>query len=266
MIIKIPQITLRVRIEPFFQKLRYHSPLDFQGAGGNIHHPVQPSVKIILIRGQIRQTRHIDRYYAYASGAFAGTEEASRLFSQFSQIQPQSAAHAAHIPWFHIRINIVGKIWSSVFCCHFKQQPVVFVVRPVKIPGNGIGRNRILKSPSIGVPVYHRFDKRLIYHIHFFFTVFIFKIHLPAAHDRRQFRQIIRHGPIQGNIGKRSLCPPPAGRIHAINKRFNTFFHFRVSQAIHLNKRSQIGVKRRKCLCARPFILHNPKKVYHLIA
>ena len=57
----------------------------------------------------------------------------------------------------------------------------------------------------------------------------IFKIHLPAAHDRRQFRQIIRHGPIQGNIGKRSLCPPPAGRIHAINKRFNTFFHFRVS-------------------------------------
>ena len=40
---------------------------------------------------------------------------------------------------------------------------------------------------------------------------------------------------------------------------------FRITQVVHLDKRCQIRIKRRKCLRTSPFILHDSKEIHHLI-
>ena len=131
----------------------------------------------------------------------------------------------------------------------------------INIPGTWFGWWSDEAFGSIPKFVY----KSLIDHVHFFFAVFVFEIHIFAANDRRKLCKIIRNRPVQCDIGKRCLCSPTAWCIHAINERFNTFLNFRITQVVHLDKRCQIRIKRRKCLRTSPFILHDSKEIHHLI-
>ena len=265
MIVKASQIALGIRIQPLIQQFSDHFSLDMQGTCGNIHQAVQTLIKFILILRQISDPWHIDGYHAHRTGAFAGTEVSSGLFTQFSQIQTQTTAHTSYIAWLHIAVNIVGKIRSSVFGCHLKEQTVVFCIGPVKFFCDGVSRNRILETSAIGISFDHGLDKRLVDHIHLLFTVFILKVHLFSANDCRKFCQIIRYSPVQCDIGKWSLCSPATWCVHTIDKGFDTFFHFRISQMVCLYERCQISIKRRKSLCTCPFILHDAKEIDHLV-
>ena len=142
---------------------------------------------------------------------------------------------------------------------------MVLSIGPVELFCDRICRDWILEPTSIGISLDHRLNKSLIDHVHFFFAVFVFEIHIFAANDRRKLCKIIRNRPVQCDIGKRCLCSPTAWCIHAINERFNTFLNFRITQVVHLDKRCQIRIKRRKCLRTSPFILHDSKEIHHLI-
>jgi len=120
MILKSAQIPLSIRIQSLVQQLRNDTALDLQGSRRNIHHVVQSCVKFVLIGRQICDPGHIDRDNTHASGALAGTEEASGLLTQFPQIQTQSAAHTADIAGLHVGIDIIGKIRCTVFCGHLE--------------------------------------------------------------------------------------------------------------------------------------------------
>ena len=266
MIIKVPQISSGIRIQPFIQQSGDNLPLYFKGTGGNIHHLVKALVKIFFVRRQIRNTGHIDSYHPNAACALSGAEIPACFLSQFSQIQTKPAAHGTYVAGLHVGINIIAEIRGSVFCCHFKEESVVFCVGPVKILGNRICRDRILEASSVGIALNHDLNEGLVDHIHFLLAVLIKEIHFFTAHHGRKLRQVVGHCPVQGDIGKRRLGSPAAGGIYAINKGFNTFFHFRIGQVIHFNKGGQIGVKRGESLGSRPFVLHDPEEVYHLIA
>ena len=43
------QIVLRIGVQPLIQQLGDDGPLDFQAAGRNVHHMVQPLVKFLLV-------------------------------------------------------------------------------------------------------------------------------------------------------------------------------------------------------------------------
>ena len=227
---------------------------------------IQTFIKFFLVLGKVSDPRHIDRNNADGACAFAGSEEPARLLSQFPQIQTETAAHAAHIAGLHIAVDIIGEIRRSVLGCHFKEKAVIFCVGPVKVPGDGIGRDRILEAAAVGVALDHRFDERLIDHIHLFLAVFVLKVHLFAAHDGVHLRHIVRHGPVQGNVGKRRLRAPAARRIDAVYKGFDALFHFRVGQVVRLHKRCKVCIKRRKRLSSRPLVLHNTEEIHHLVA
>ncbi len=227
---------------------------------------VQPFVEIILIGSQIGNPGHVDGHYAHTARALSGPEETACFLPQFPQIQPQTAAHAPHIAGLHVGIDIVGKIGSTVLCRHLEQQSVVLRVGPVKITGDGIGGDGILEASAVRIPLDHGLDERLVHHVHLPLTVLVFEVHLPAAHDGRQFRQISRHGPVQRNIGKRRLGTPAAGGVYPVDERLNAFFYFSVGEIVHLYKGGQICVKGGKSLGSGPFILHDPQKVHHLIA
>jgi len=163
-------------------------------------------------------------------------------------------------------IDIIGEIRGSVFGRHFKQQTVVFRIAPVKVPGNGIGRNRILESSSVGVAFDHDLDERLVDHIHFLLAVLIAEIHFLSADNCRQLRKIMRYRPVQRHVGKRSLRTPAARRIHTVDERLNILFDLGITEVVRFYKRRKIRIKRGERLRACPFILHDAKEIHHLIA
>ena len=266
MIVEASQIPAGIGIQPLIQQPGDHFPLRVQGTGRHIHQMIQPGKKLLFISGQISDPGHVDGHHTHGTSALSRAEIPSRLFPQFPQIQTQAAAHAPHIAGLHIAVDIVGKIRSAVFGCHLKQQTVVGRIGPVKIRCDGIGGDGVLESPAIGISLDHSLDKRPVDHIHLFFAVLIAEIHFLSAHNGRQLRQILRHRPVQRDIGKGRLGSPAAGGVHPINKGLNALLHFRIGQMIRLHERSQIGVKGRKGLGPGPFVLHDAQKVHHLIA
>ena len=229
MILKGTQIPLCIRIQSLLQQFGDNPSLDLQRAGRNIHHVSQPCEKLLLVGGQIGDPGQIDRDHSHASRALAGAEKAACLLAQLPQIQAQAAAHAAHITGLHVGIDIIGKIRRAVLGCHLKQQPVVFIVGPVEIPCDGISGNGVLKPSSVRVSLDHGLDERPVDQIHLLSAVLIFEVHLPSAHNGRKLRQILRHRPVQRNVGKGRLGTPAAGRVHAVDKGFNALFHFAVA-------------------------------------
>ena len=227
---------------------------------------VQAFVEIRLVLGQIGDPGHVDGHHADGAGAFAGTEKSSRLSAQFPQIQTQAAAHAADVAGLHVAVDVIGEIRRAVLGRHFKQQPVVFRLRPVEILGNGIGGDGVLESSSVGVSLDHGLDKRLVDHVHLRLAISVGKVHLFSAYDGRHGRHIRRHRPVQGNVGKRCLGAPAAGGINAVDKRLDALFHLVIGQVIRLDKGRQVGVKRGKRLGPRPLVLHNAQEIDHLVA
>ena len=128
MIFKAAQIPLGIGIQPSIQKLCDHFPLHMKGTGRNIHHMIQSRIKFFRRPGQISNPRHIDGHHANGTGALTRAEESAGFFAQFPKIQPQTAAHAAHIAGLHIAVHIIGKIRGAVFGSHFEQKPVVLRV------------------------------------------------------------------------------------------------------------------------------------------
>ena len=123
-----------------------------------------------------------------------------------------------------------------------------------------------METATVGIAVDHDFDKRFVYHIHFFLTVFIFEVLLFAAYDCGEFGKVGRNSPVESYVGERCLSAPAAGRVYAVNEGFDALFDFVISKIIYFDKRRKIGIERRERLRTCPFVLHNAEEVYHLIA
>ena len=190
---------------------------------------IETAVELFLIFGLICDTRHIDGDNADRSGALAGTEESAGFLSKLTQIQAETAAHGAHVAWFHIAVDVVGEVRGTVFCSHFEQQTVVLVVGPVKIRCDGVRRDRVLEASSVGISLDHRLDKGFVDHIHLFFTVFVLEVHLLAADNRRKLCEVIRYSPVERNVGERCLASPAARGIDAVDERLDALLHFAVA-------------------------------------
>ena len=200
MVIKAAEIAFGIGIQPFFQKLFYRCALDLQAAGGKIHHAVQPDEEIRLILGKVRDAGQIDGHDAHRAGGLAAAEEAAAFLAQLPQIQPQAAAHAAHVAGLHVGVDVVGEVGRSVFGGHLKEQPVVLRLGPVKVLGDGIGRDGILEAAAVGVAFDHDLDECLVDHVHLRLAVAIGKAHGLAAHDTRLTGQIGGYGPVQSDV------------------------------------------------------------------
>ena len=244
MILKASEISLGVRIQSLIQKSADHISFDVKRSRGDIHHMIQTLIKFLRCSGKICDTWHIDGYNTYRTCALTGTEETAALFAELTEIQAEAAAHAADVAWFHITVNIVGKIRCTVLGSHLKEKSVILGIRPVKFLCDGIGRDRILESTSVGISLDHGLDKCLIDHIHLFLTVFVLEVHVLAAYDCRKFCKVVRNSPVQCDIGKWCLSSPAARSIYAIYKRLNAFLYFCIGKVVYLYKRSQVGIKR----------------------
>ena len=223
-------------------------------------------IEIRLVLGKVSDPRHVDGDDADGAGALTGAEKSAGFFAQLAKVEPQAAAHAADIRGLHIAVDIVGEIRRAVFRGHLKEQLVVFGFRPVKVPRDGVGRDRVLEAASVGVALDHRFDEGAVDHIHFRFAVLVFERHFFPAYDGVLFGKIRGNGPVERDVGEGCLRSPAARRIDAEDEGFDALFYFAIGKVIRLDKRSKVGIEGGKRLCARPFVLHDAEKIDHLIA
>ena len=265
-VIEAAKVTLGVRIEPGFEKIGDNGALGLEGTSGYVHEMVETGVEISLVLSQVGDAWQIDGDNANRAGAFAAAKEAAALFAQLAQVETQTAAHAAHVAWLHVAVDVVGEVWRAVFRGHLKKETVVFGVRPVEILGDGIGWDWVLEAATLGVAFNHDFDEGLVDHVHLALAVAVGEGHFLTADDGWEIFQVFRHGPVEGNVGKRRLGAPAARRVDAIDEAFDALLGLVVGEAVGLDERRQVGVKGREGLRPCPFVLHNAKEVDHLVA
>ncbi len=175
----------RIRIQALFDVIFDHLALKLQAFLGQIHQMPQPLKKFFLGFGQITKARHIDRDHADGTGQRARAEQsAAAAVVQFGQIQPQTAAHRAHILGIHVRIDVVGEIVDAVLGRGFPHRLHVRVV-PVKILGDADRRDRERENALVLVAFHHHFVKSAIEHIHLFLKIAVGFVLRFAADDHR---------------------------------------------------------------------------------
>ena len=266
MVLEAAEIALGIGIESAFKQLCDDSALRLERPRGNIHQLVKTLVEVCFILCKIRDPRQIDCHHADRAGRLAGAEEAAGLFAQLPQIEPQAAAHRAHVIRLHVGVNVVGEIRRAVFCRHFKQKLVVFRVSPVKILGDGVGWDGILEAASVCIALDHQLDEGLVHHVHFFLAFAIGKRLLAAADDGRKIGHVFGNGPVERNVGEWRLRTPARRRIDAVNERLHALLDLALRQLVHADERRKIRVKGGKRLRACPLILHDAEEVHHLVA
>ena len=266
MVVESGKITLGVREQTVVEKLGDHLTLDVQRTRRKIHHLVESRIEIPFVFRKISDTRHIDGHHADTARRFAGAEEAARFFTQFAEVEPQTATHTSYVARLHVGVDVVGEIRRAVLRGHLEQKFVVLGLGPVEFLRYRIGRYRILEAPAVGVALDHRLDEGFIDHIHFLLAVLVFEVLLHAAHYRVELGKVVRNGPVEGYVAERRLRAPAARNIHAVYEALYRLLHFVIAQFIRFYEGREIGVEGAERLRARPFVLHYAEEVHHLVA
>ena len=260
------QVTACVGIQALIHQAGDDLALHAQGSGRDIHVAVEHGVELIRVLGYISHAGKVEGDYADGTGALTGSEVTAAFFSQLAQVEAETAAHGADIGRLHVRVYIIGKIRGAVFGGHLKEEAVVLGLAPVKVPGDGIGRDRILETASVGVAPDHDLDEGLVDHVHFLLAVAVGEILGLAADDGRHILHISRDCPVQSHVGKGSLCAPSGGGVDAVDKGLDTLHYFAVGQVVDLDEGCQICVKGGEGLGACPLVLHDAQEIDHLVA
>ena len=265
-VFKGAQVVFGVGVQARVHQLGDDGALHLQAPGGDVHHVVQPLIELLRRLAQVGDPGQVDGHHAHGAGGLAGAEVAAGLLPQLPQVQPQAAAHAAHVTGLHVGVDVVGEVGGAVLGGHLEQQPVVLRVGPVEVPGDGVGGDGVLEAPAVGVALGHDLDERLVHHVHFLLAVAVGEVLLLAAHDGRQVLQVLGHGPVQGDVGERRLGAPAAGGVHAEHEGLDALLDLFLGEVVHLDKGGQVGVKGAERLGAGPLVLHDPQEVHHLVA
>ena len=265
-VFKGSQIVLGIGVEA-----RVHQPgddgaLGLEAPGGDVHDVVQPLIEFLRGLAEIGDPGQIDGDHAHGAGGLAGAEVTAGLFAQFPQVQPQPAAHGAHVARLHIGVDVIGEVRRAVLGGHGEEQTVVLRVGPVKVLGNGVGGDGILEAPAVGVALGHDLDERLVHHVHFLLAVAVGEILLLAAHDGGQVLQVLGNGPVQGDIGERCLSAPAGGGVHAEDKGLDALLDLFLGQVVRLDEGGEVCIEGRKGLGTGPLVLHDAQEIDHLVA
>ena len=243
MILECTKISLGVRIQACIQKFGDNLSLGVQGLRAHIHHMIQFCPELILCLAQIGKLRKIDGHDTDGTGGLACAEEAAVASLELAQIQAESAAHGADVGGLHVAVDIVGEIRGSVLRGHLKEQFVVLGLFPVKISGDGVGRDRILEASSLRVALGHDLDKRLVDHVHLCLAVAVGEVLLHAAHNCLLVLQVFRDRPVKRDVGEGRLTSPSGRCVDAVDEALHALLHTLVVQLVCADKRCKVGVE-----------------------
>ena len=256
MVVERRKVAPRIRKKSAVEQALNNFALCAQAFLCQIHKIVEARKKLFFAFCQIADLRQVNRNDTQRAGKFIRAEKTAAAFSQFALVKLQAAAHRAHVARIQVGIDEILKIRRSVLGSHFEQKLCVFSV-PVKILGNVVGGNRVLKAAASRIACDHKFDKNLIDKVHFFLAVAVGKLGFLAADHGLFGAHVFGHRPIERNVRKGRLASPAAGRIDAVDKTLNALAHVFFAHIVFFDKGSQVRIEGAERLCAGPFILHN---------
>ena len=85
MVVERAEVSARVRVKPLVHELGHDIALDFERARRDVHQLVKTGIELRLVRGKVREPRHIERYDADRARALAASEEAARLLAKLAE-------------------------------------------------------------------------------------------------------------------------------------------------------------------------------------
>ena len=265
-VLKRAEVALGVRIKSFLKESCNNSSLDLERTSRNVHDMSKTSVEVALVFSKVCDSGHIDGNNTDRTCAFTASEESARLLAKLTEVKTQTAAHTSYVAGLHIAVDVVREVRSTVLCGHLEEKTVVFGIRPVKVACDGVGGDRILESASVVVTLDHDLDKRLVYHIHLSLTILVLEVHIFAADDSVHLGEVSGNLPVKRDVGEGRLSTPTGGGVYTVNKGLYALLYLIVSEVVHLYEGSEVGIKGRERLSARPLVLHDSEEVYHLVA
>ena len=215
------EIALGVREQAVVHVALDNLALDFQAAAADLQQGVQtPEQARFVAAVQKAETGAIDRDDADRSGLLGTAEQAVAALQQLAEIELQPAAHGADHVRLQFGIDEVLEIGKAVLGRHLEQALGVLAV-PGKVGCDVVGGDRKGEHATFGVALRHHLDIGAIDHVHFRLQFAVGEIHLLAADHRHLATQILRAGPVEGEVGERRLGAPPRGDIQVVDELLN---------------------------------------------
>ncbi len=157
----------------------------------------------------------------------------------------------------------VLEVRQPVLGRHVEQQRGV-VRLPRKIRGDVVGRDREGEHPALGIAGRHDLDVGAVDHVHLGLQFAIGERHLLAGDDRNLLLQVVRAGPVEGQVGEGRLRAPARGHVEVVDQFLDVLAHFLVTHAVLAHEGRHVGIEGREGLRPRPFVLHGAEEIHDL--
>ena len=116
---------------------------------------------------------------------------------------------------FHLGVDEVLEVGQAVARGHGKQPVRVFRL-PGEIRRHVVGRDGKGEDPALGVAGGHHLDVGAVDHVHLSLQFAVGEWRLDATDDGHLLAQILRAGPVEGQIGERCLRTPARRHVEVV--------------------------------------------------
>ena len=164
-----------------------------------------------------------------------------------------------------VGINEVLEVGKAVLRGHLEKRVNIFAL-PIKIGSHVVGRNRESEDTAVRVSPGHDLNESAVNEVHFLLELTISKVHNFVANEGVFISQIIRAGPVEGEVGEGALAAPTRRNVEVVDQFLHALDDLLICHIVQANEGGHVGIKGGEGLCARPFVLQSSKEVHDLSA
>ena len=164
-----------------------------------------------------------------------------------------------------VGINEVLEVGKAVLCGHLEKRVDIFAL-PIKIGSHVVGRNRESEDAAICVSPRHDLNECAVNEVHFLLELTVGEVHYLVANEGVFISQIIRAGPVEGEVGEGALAAPTRRNIEVVDQFLHALDDLFVCHVVQANEGGHVGIKGGEGLRSRPFVLQSSEEVHDLPA
>ncbi|MCY1226738.1 hypothetical protein D9M72_389840 [compost metagenome] len=255
------EVAARIGIEPRVDVLLHDAAPVFEHIAAQRQQPVQRRHQPGLVAPvQVAQARTVDGHHADRAGLLGRAEQAVAALEQFAQVQLQAAAHGADHVRLQVGIDEVLEVGQPVARRHLEQRLGVGMV-PVEVRRDVVGGDRESKGAPARIALHHHLDVGAVDHVHLRLQVAVGERHLHAGDIWHLAGQVLRAGPVEGEVGEGRLRAPAARHVQVEHQLLHRLAHRAVVHAVVPHERRHVGIEAGKRLRAGPLVLQRAKEV-----
>ena len=239
-------------------------PLQLEALGGEIHEALELGVEIpFTAAADVAEPGSVERHHADRAGLFGRAEEAVAPLEQLAQVELEAAAHGADHARLEVGVEEVLEVRETVLGRHLEEQVAVLPL-PGEVLGDVVGRDREGEDALLRIPCHHHLEVGAVDHRHFLGQLAVGEGHLFPRDEGMIAREILRAGPVEGEVGEGGLRSPAGGDIQVEDELLHALAHVGVGESVLADIRRKVGVEGTEGLRPGPLVLEGAEEVHHL--